>query len=198
MDLAVQVLDGPGHRVERFVGAIPEKAGALPEEPGHQPEQAQLPLRQTGQKAPSQEQGGLRGQGGDLPQNPSRVLRIRRHRPGIEQRHHNVLAGTKSGGGFFIEITVKNAGKKSVKASIIIIDDFHNISQYIQRWLRRCPPSQTGGLCSLFPKRGDTSCSPKRGNHAGPCERGGSLFSEGWWKFPAQEGRNYSPENTFS
>jgi len=84
VDLAVQVLDGPCHGVERLVGAVPEEAGALPQKLGRQAEQVQLPLRQAGQKAPPQQQGGLLRQGGDLPQDPLRVGRVRWDRAGVE------------------------------------------------------------------------------------------------------------------
>jgi len=125
MDLAVQMLDGFRDRIERFVGAVPKEAGAVPEQLGYQPEQVRLLFRQAGQKAPPQQQGGLRGQGADLSQDPPRVARVRRHSPGIEQSKHSVLAGTESGGDFFIGVAVENAGKEAGKTPVVMIDDFH-------------------------------------------------------------------------
>ena len=84
MDLPVQVLDGPDDRKQGPVGAVPEKAGALPEQLGREPEQVQLLFRQAGEEAPPQQDGGLRGQGGDLPQDPGGVAWVCGTRPGIE------------------------------------------------------------------------------------------------------------------
>jgi len=125
MDLAVQVLDGFCDRVKRFVGAVPKEAGPLPEQLGHQAEQAQLLFRQAGQKAPPQQQGGLRRQGADLSQDPPRADRVRRHRPGFKQRNRSVLAGAESGGDFFMGVAFENAGEKALKAPVVIINNFH-------------------------------------------------------------------------
>ena len=84
MNLPVEMLDSPDDRKQRPVRAVAEKARAFPEQLGDEPEQMQLLFRQTGEKAPLQQDGGLRGQRGNFSKDPGGMSRVRGDSAGIE------------------------------------------------------------------------------------------------------------------
>ena len=73
MGLSVEMPDGRCHRVQGFVGEIPQKTGALPQKFHHQTVETDLLLIHAGEVAPAQQFLCVRGELVNFAKHPAGV-----------------------------------------------------------------------------------------------------------------------------